>query len=110
MRSGLQKIKDLLAIRARTQPINQHSCGSVFKNPPENFAAKLIEGSGLKGHRVGGAEVSTKHANFIVNLGDASSSDVEQVITDVKDTVLSKYKYNLDLEVKIVGRDGKSLK
>ena len=51
-----------------------------------------------------------KHANFIVNLGDASSSDVEQVITDVKDTVLSKYKYNLDLEVKIVGIDGKSLK
>jgi UDP-N-acetylmuramate dehydrogenase len=105
MRTGLQKIGDLLAIRARTQPINQPSCGSVFRNPPQTYAAKLIEASGLKGHRVGKAEVSLKHANFIVNLGGASSSDVEQIITDIKDTVSNKYKYNLDLEVKIIGKE-----
>ncbi|MDD2800276.1 MAG: UDP-N-acetylmuramate dehydrogenase, partial [Methylococcales bacterium] len=64
-----QKIKNLLEHRAKTQPTNQPSCGSVFRNPPDDFAARLIEQSGLKGYAIGGACVSEKHANFIVNTG-----------------------------------------
>lgn len=105
MRSALEKIRDLLAIRARTQPINQPSCGSVFRNPDGAYAAQLIEAAGLKGYRVGGAEVSKKHANFIVNVDNAKASDVERVILDVQSAVLDRYDYKLDLEVKIVGNN-----
>ena len=102
---ALEKIRDLLAIRARTQPINQPSCGSVFRNPDGAYAAQLIEAAGLKGYRVGGAEVSRKHANFIVNVDNAKAADVERVILDVQSAVLDRYDYKLDLEVKIVGKN-----
>ena len=71
-----REIADQLARRADTQPIDQPSCGSVFKNPAGNFAGRLIEAAGLKGTRLGGAEISLLHANFIVNRGRATASDV----------------------------------
>lgn len=98
-----QKIKTLLERRNQTQPTNQPSCGSVFKNPPGDFAARLIEACGLKGYRIGGAEVSMKHANFIVNTGAASAADIEALIGHVQDTVEKMQKIRLVTEVCIVG-------
>lgn len=96
------KIKDLLTKRNHSQPIGQLSCGSVFKNPPGNYAAKLIEASKLKGKRIGNACVSNKHANFIINLGCASSKDVEQLINLIQETVLKDHGVRLELEVEIL--------
>jgi UDP-N-acetylmuramate dehydrogenase len=79
------------------------NCGSVFRNPEGNHAAKLIEGCGLKGKTIGGAQVSEKHANFIVNIGDATATDIESLIEEVKATVLQKTGVELHPEVKIVG-------
>ncbi len=98
-----QKIKKLLERRNQTQPTNQPSCGSVFKNPPGDFAARLIEACGLKGHRIGGAEVSTKHANFIVNTGGAKAADIEALISHVQDTVETMQGIRLLTEVCMVG-------
>lgn len=89
--------------RLKTQPLQLPCCGSVFRNPQNGFAAKLIEESGLKGMRVGGAEVSTLHANFIVNTGQASAEDVLTLINQVKDTVLEKHGVALQPEVLVVG-------
>ncbi|MGD8919326.1 MAG: UDP-N-acetylmuramate dehydrogenase, partial [Gammaproteobacteria bacterium] len=80
-------IKALLARRKASQPIGLPSCGSVFRNPPGDHAARLIESAGLKGRRIGGAEVSEKHANFIINAGGASALDIERLIDFVRDTV-----------------------
>lgn len=102
-RASREHIKQLLARRAATQPVNQPSCGSVFRNPPGDYAARLIESSGLKGVRIGGACVSEKHANFIVNLGDASADDIERLIRQVRDTVLQRQGVRLESEVRIVG-------
>lgn len=101
--ASLQKIKDLLEHRARTQPTGDHSCGSVFRNPKGDYAARLIEASGLKGVRQGGAMVSHKHANFIVNDNQASASDIETLIEHVSVTVESKFGISLVKEVKIIG-------
>jgi len=79
-----QKIKELLDRRGKTQPTHQPSCGSVFKNPPGDHAARLIEQSGLKGYAIGGACVSEKHANFIVNTGNAKAADIEALIAHVQ--------------------------
>jgi UDP-N-acetylmuramate dehydrogenase len=98
-----EEIKALLAKRAASQPINLPSCGSVFRNPPGDYAARLIESCGLKGHRIGGACVSEKHANFIVNLGDASARDIEQLIETVRETVEQLRGVSLEPEVRIVG-------
>jgi len=98
-----EHIKSLLAKRATTQPVNQPSCGSVFRNPPGDFAARLIEACGLKGYRIGGASVSEKHANFIVNLGDASAEDIEQLINKVRGQVKEQHGVSLESEVRIVG-------
>jgi UDP-N-acetylmuramate dehydrogenase len=84
------------------QPFNQPSCGSVFKNPPGDFAARLIEASGLKGKIRGGAQISPIHANFIVNLGNASSTDILSLIDTVRETVFSKHSINLESEVQIL--------
>ena len=99
------RVRELLARRARTQPLRQRSCGSVFRNPPGAHAAALIESSGLKGRRVGGAVVSPQHANFIVNEGQASAADVEALIALVRDTVLEDHGIVLEPEVRIVGRE-----
>jgi len=98
-----EKIKQLLAQRAATQPTNQPSCGSVFKNPEHDFSARLIEASGLKGYRIGGAEVSEKHANFIVNTGTATALDIEQLIEYVQSEVAKQHGVQLQTEVCIIG-------
>ncbi|WP_133130418.1 UDP-N-acetylmuramate dehydrogenase [Legionella yabuuchiae] len=102
--ASLQVIKDLLARRAATQPTSEYNCGSVFRNPPNHFAAKLIETSGLKGYSIGGARVSEKHANFIINTdGKATAKDIEQLIQTVQDVVKEKTAYELIREVHIIG-------
>jgi UDP-N-acetylmuramate dehydrogenase len=98
-----QQIKALLAKRALTQPTNQPSCGSVFKNPPADYAARLIECCGLKGYTIGGAKVSEKHANFIVNLGTATAADIEQLIEYVQQQVALQQGVKLQTEVCKVG-------
>ncbi|MGB5398259.1 MAG: UDP-N-acetylmuramate dehydrogenase [Gammaproteobacteria bacterium] len=96
-------IKQLLAKRAATQPIGAASCGSVFRNPENDYAARLIESCGLKGKRLGGAVVSEKHANFILNEGHASANDIEQLIEQVQRLVFEKHGIELRTEVRIVG-------
>ncbi|MGR9086350.1 MAG: UDP-N-acetylmuramate dehydrogenase [Gammaproteobacteria bacterium] len=98
-----QKIKELLDKRNRTQPTSQPSCGSVFKNPRGDHAARLIETAGLKGFAVGGASVSLKHANFIVNTGNASAADIETLIRWVQKKVQEKHGVILQTEVCMVG-------
>ena len=100
---SLQRIKDLLAHRAATQPINLPNCGSVFRNPPGDYAAKLIEACGLKGKSVGGASVSVKHANFIINEHHASAADIEHLIELVAQEVASHHGIQLIREVHILG-------
>ena len=98
-----ERMERALARRRRTQPVGAVSCGSVFKNPPDHTAAALIEGCGLKGFSVGGAEVSDVHANFIVNKGSASAADVAAVIAAVYENVKETYGIELKPEVKFLG-------
>lgn len=100
---SLQIIKDLLAHRASTQPTNEYNCGSVFRNPPGSYAAQLIESCGLKGKQLGGAMVSPKHANFIINQGIAKADDIEMLIDLVRDTVHQATNIELMPEVHIIG-------
>lgn len=97
------KIKDLLNKRNQSQPIGQLSCGSVFKNPYPQHAAKLIETANLKGVREGDAVVSMKHANFIINEGKATAADLEKLIEKVQKEVKAKHNVLLEKEVRIVG-------
>jgi len=99
-----QKIKGLLEKRGATQPTNQPSCGSVFKNPEGDYAARLIEQTGLKGYTIGGACVSEKHANFIVNTGNATAADIEALIHYVQDKVEQQQGIVLQTEVCMVGK------
>ena len=99
----LDAIRELLERRKQTQPIGAWSCGSVFANPPGDHAARLIESAGLKGFRIGDAAVSEKHANFIVNLGDATATDLEAVLLHVQRRVEMLYRVALQPEVRIVG-------
>ena len=105
--ASTHKIKQLLRKRAESQPLSLPSCGSVFRNPVNDHAARLIEASGLKGYRVGGASVSEQHANFIVNDADASAADIEQLIIDVAKKVFSDYGIDLQPEVRVVGESRK---
>ena len=98
-----RRIRDLLDRRGATQPTQQYSCGSVFRNPPGDFAARLIEAAGLKGARLGGAQVSEKHANFIVNTGNASATDIETLLLQVQAEVVRVHGVRLETEVRIVG-------
>lgn len=101
--SALQRIDEMLKHRSATQPVGQPNSGSVFRNPDNNFAARLIEKSGLKGFRVGGAIVSDKHANFIINTGVATAADIEKLILHIQETVYSQHQVKLEPEVRIVG-------
>ena len=98
-----KKIKDLLATRLVSQPLNLPSAGSTFRNPEGDFAARLIEASDLKGYQIGGAQVSPKHANFIVNVGECSALDIELLIRHMKETVLEKQGVALQQEVRVIG-------
>jgi len=98
-----EHIKALLAKRAASQPVNQPSCGSVFRNPPGDYAARLIESCGLKGYRIGDAGVSEKHANFIVNLGQARACDIERLIATVREEVENQRGVSLEPEVRVAG-------
>lgn len=100
---GERRIRELLAKRSQTQPINQLTCGSVFKNPEADFAARLIEASGLKGFRIGRAQVSEKHANFIVNTGNATAAEIEELIEHVRTEVEKQQGVRLQTEVRIIG-------
>ena len=102
--AGRDAIQELLARRKATQPIGQSSCGSVFRNPPDDHAARLIEAAGLKGKRIGGAQVSEKHANFIINEGDACAADLEQLILHVQAVVRDRHGLELHPEVRVIGR------
>jgi len=98
-----QDIKELLSKRSATQPTGTANCGSVFRNPESGYAAQLIEQCGLKNFRIGGAVVSEKHANFIINDGTASASDIEELINHVQQHVLKETGIKLKPEVHIVG-------
>ncbi len=96
-------IKSLLAKRGATQPTQLPNAGSVFKNPPGDHAARLIEAAGLKGDCIGGACVSELHANFIVNSGNASAGDIERLIEHVRTVVERRFGVRLETEVRIIG-------
>ena len=101
--ADLSSISELMRERGSSQPLGQRSCGSVFRNPPDRYAAQLIEAAGLKGERIGDAVVSEKHANFIINTGSASAADVEGLIELVRDRVRADSGVTLELEVRILG-------
>lgn len=103
----MNRRKEILGKRHDKQPLDLPSCGSVFKRPPNNYAGVLIEQSGLKGYKIGGATVSEKHANFIVNSGNASSQDIYDLIQHVKATVQKDSGIILEEEVKLIGFDDK---
>jgi UDP-N-acetylmuramate dehydrogenase len=96
-------IKDLLKTRIGAQPLHLPNAGSVFRNPPGDYAARLIELCGLKGYRIGGAQVSEKHANFIVNQGNATATDIERLIEYVEENVEARTNVRLIREVRIIG-------
>lgn len=103
--ASMETLKTMLGRRKDTQPLGLPSCGSVFRNPPGDHAARLIEAAGLKGCRIGGAEVSDKHANFIINRDNASAADIEALINHVQVTVRERHGVELVHEVRIVGRE-----
>lgn len=98
-----QTMRELLARRNQSQPIGQPSCGSVFRNPQGDHAARLIEAAGLKGMQVGGARVSDKHANFIINVDNATAADIERLIEQVQQQVAQTSGVRLQTEVRMVG-------
>ena len=102
--NSLSKIRNLLKYRTDTQPTNEPNCGSVFRNPPGEHAARLIEACGLKGLTIGDATISSKHANFIINNGHASATDIEALIEKIADCVFHKFDIRLLPEVRIIGQ------
>jgi len=105
VRSEIEKIvKDYLHYRRATQPLALPSAGCVFKNPPNDSAGRIVEAAGLKGARVGDAQVSEKHGNFIVNQGQARAKDVLALIKKVRTQVARKTGVKLELELKLVGQ------
>lgn len=97
------EIRALLERRKASQPIGAWSCGSTFTNPPGDHAARLIEAAGLKGFRIGGASVSAKHANFLLNEGEATAHDLEQLLLHVQQTVERVHGIRLEPEVRVIG-------
>ncbi|MFQ5780912.1 MAG: UDP-N-acetylmuramate dehydrogenase [Nitrospiria bacterium] len=100
-----EKLKQLLKRRRETQPLSFPSVGSVFKNPPEGFAGEIIEACGLKGTRIGGAQISERHGNFIINRGSAKAEEVLALIRKIRARVAEARGIELELEVKVVGVD-----
>ncbi|MEJ5358266.1 MAG: UDP-N-acetylmuramate dehydrogenase [Desulfobacterales bacterium] len=98
-----RRVAEVLEMRARRQPLEFPSCGSVFKRPAGYYAGALIEEAGLKGERVGGAQVSPKHAGFIVNRGGATASDVYRLIRRIEERVFERFGVRLEREVRLVG-------
>ena len=101
--SSMDAIKDLLARRNAAQPIGYPSCGSVFRNPPGDFAGRLVEQAGLKGMQIGSARVSDKHANFILNVDGATAADIEALIGEIRAGVERASGVQLELEVRVIG-------
>ncbi len=101
--TAVQRIKDIANARLRAQPLDQPNTGSIFRNPPGDHAGRLIEAAGLKGATVGGAQVSRKHANFIVNTGDATADDVWRLMQRCVDEVRQRFGVTLVPEVERVG-------
>ena len=103
--AGLLKnrMEDVLALRAKKQPLNYPSCGSVFKRPAGYYAGALIEEAGLKGERVGGAMVSDRHAGFILNINNAKAADIYRLIRRIEDEVDDRFGVRLEREVKLIG-------
>ncbi len=99
-----ERIKEVQRHRRQTQPIEKRSLGSTFKNPPGEAAGRLIDACGLKGRRIGGAQISEKHANFIVNLGGASADDVLALMAEMRNRVLERFGIELEPEVRVIGR------
>ncbi|WP_186085649.1 UDP-N-acetylmuramate dehydrogenase [Phocicoccus schoeneichii] len=100
----IQSVMDELThLRESKQPLELPSCGSVFQRPPGHFAGKLIQDSNLQGHRIGGVEVSKKHAGFMVNVDNGTGSDYEALIAHVQDVVFDKFGVKLEREVRIIG-------
>lgn len=97
------EIRQFIQQRKATQPVGKPTCGSVFRNPENDYAARLIESCGLKGAMCGDAQVSEKHANFIVNCGSATAADIENLIEQVHATVLAQHGVDMVREVRIVG-------
>jgi UDP-N-acetylmuramate dehydrogenase len=101
-----ERIKELLAKRSATQPLGLPNAGSVFRNPPGDHAARLVEACGLKGRAIGGASISEQHANFIVNPGGrARASDIEALIAQARDEVRARFGVDLVTEVRIIGEE-----
>ena len=100
-----RQTEELLAARREKQPLEYPSAGSTFKRPEGAFAAKLIDDAGLKGLRVGDAQVSEKHAGFILNLGNATASDILALMGEVQSRVRAMFDINLEPEVRILGED-----
>jgi UDP-N-acetylmuramate dehydrogenase len=104
IRLEIEQIRtDILACRQAKQPLSLPSAGSVFKRPPGDYAGRLIEEAGLKGLRIGDAMVSEKHANFIVNCGTASASDVYRLITEIQEVILKRFDVSLEPEIRLLG-------
>ena len=99
----MNRIESLLQYRSRTQPLGTNNCGSVFKNPNGNYAARLIENVGLKGAKQGAAQVSERHANFIINTGHATAADVRTLMDLMQKQVFEKFQIRLEPEIKLVG-------
>ncbi|PKG22276.1 UDP-N-acetylmuramate dehydrogenase [Niallia nealsonii] len=99
------KMDELTFLRESKQPLEYPSCGSVFKRPPNHFAGKLIQDSGLQGTKIGGAQVSIKHAGFIVNVENATATDYLSLIKHVQKTVKDKYNVDLETEVRVIGEE-----
>lgn len=107
--TSMEKLRTLVNQRKQTQPLGLPSCGSVFRNPPGDHAARLIEAAGLKGYAIGGAVVSDKHANFIINTGTATAADIEALIEHVQAEVKARHGVELHREVQILGEPGSEL-
>jgi UDP-N-acetylmuramate dehydrogenase len=101
------RVRDLLERRKARQPRHVASAGSVFKNPPGDFAGRLIEAAGLKGLRIGDAQIAPEHGNFIVNCGRARARDIAGLIQVAREQVFERFQVKLELEIQVLGNDMK---